>query len=413
MGEARPVRRHLRWPAPDPSGSRPSSGAGTRCPALPRRTPRRIVRKAFDGRRPRSLRPLRRRAHRCRVDRPGAPGRAARRSRGRGEDPPSRAAPALRGRHPCDGGRCACGREGAARSLAPATYRASCDLFAQLVLEELDFRIEALNMVELGITAEHAGADYVRFPRPIPELVTERVLVMERLPGVSYANADPAGLEAGAPPHLGDQGVLEHTLVYGVFHGDLHAGNVLLDGDGYVLPRRLRHRRPPRRAAALGPRSVPHRLRSDGRAISARGDGDVRRDARRPGSRRPHRRDRGEVDPGSLSEESGVDELADAIGRLIRVLSRHGIRLPKELVLFFKNLLYLNGFAAIGGAGCGPARSGRAGVRLLPRQVRPRRGLRRARPLITATVERCRAHATALVGLSRHAEHVDAGVHRR
>ena len=31
---------------------------------------------------------------------------------------------------------------------------------------------------------------------------------------------------------LAVQGVLEHALLYGVFHGDLHAGNVLIDEAG-------------------------------------------------------------------------------------------------------------------------------------------------------------------------------------
>jgi ubiquinone biosynthesis protein len=31
---------------------------------------------------------------------------------------------------------------------------------------------------------------------------------------------------------------------------------------------------------------------------------------------------------------------------IIRTLAANGFTLPKELVLFFKNLLYLNGFAA-------------------------------------------------------------------
>jgi ubiquinone biosynthesis protein len=105
------------------------------------------------------------------------------------------------------------------------------ELFAQLVLEELDFRIEALNMVELGVAAEHAGADYVRFPRPVPGLVTSRVLVMERLPGAAYTSVE-VDKEIGENLlRFAIQGVLEHTLIYGVFHGDLHAGNVLLDSE--------------------------------------------------------------------------------------------------------------------------------------------------------------------------------------
>ncbi|MCA1846865.1 MAG: AarF/ABC1/UbiB kinase family protein, partial [Actinobacteria bacterium] len=53
------------------------------------------------------------------------------------------------------------------------------ELFAQLVLEELDFRLEAMNMTEIGLANEDAGLDHIRVPRPIPGLVTSRVLVME------------------------------------------------------------------------------------------------------------------------------------------------------------------------------------------------------------------------------------------
>jgi ubiquinone biosynthesis protein len=40
------------------------------------------------------------------------------------------------------------------------------------------------------------------------------------------------------------------------------------------------------------------------------------------------------------------DQLGVTLGRLLQVLARHGFRMPKDLVLFFKNLLYLAGFAA-------------------------------------------------------------------
>ncbi|MGH2759009.1 MAG: ABC1 kinase family protein, partial [Actinomycetota bacterium] len=63
------------------------------------------------------------------------------------------------------------------------------ELFAQIVLEELDFRLEAVNILELGIASENASQEYVRYPRPIPELVASNVLVMERVPGVRYTDA--------------------------------------------------------------------------------------------------------------------------------------------------------------------------------------------------------------------------------
>ncbi len=220
------------------------------------------------------------------------------------------------------------------------------ELFAQLVLEELDFRIEAFNMVELGLSAEHGGAGYVRFPRPVPGLVTERVLVMERLPGVSYTSADLEGIDGERLLRLAIEGILEHTLVYGVFHGDLHAGNVLIDSDGTF---------------SLVDFGIVGRLGKSQKAALAQfmvafAQMDVARqlDAMVTFGAIPPDQDlvaltaeiEAEVKPHELDESSDVKELADALGKLIKVLSRHGIRIPKELVLFFKNLLYLNGFAA-------------------------------------------------------------------
>src|SRR5947208_6773958 len=75
---------------------------------------------------------------------------------------------------------------GEARSSAvrAANAHGFVELFAQLVLEEMDFRLEALNMVEIGLAGEDAGIfEALRIPRPVPGLVTQRVLVMEYLPG--------------------------------------------------------------------------------------------------------------------------------------------------------------------------------------------------------------------------------------
>ncbi|KAA0235729.1 MAG: protein kinase UbiB [Acidimicrobiales bacterium] len=220
------------------------------------------------------------------------------------------------------------------------------ELFARLVLEELDFRIEAYNMIELGAAAEHAGADYVRFPRPIPQLVTERVLVMERLPGVAYTSAALGDVEGETLLRLAIEGILEHTLIYGVFHGDLHAGNVLLDGDGTfslvdfgIVGRLDEHQRTALGAFLIAFARMDVRLQLEAM---------VRFGAIPPGIDLDSLVDEieSEVNPHELAEDAQVAELAAAIGRLVRVLSRHGIRMPKELVLFFKNLLYLNGFAS-------------------------------------------------------------------
>src|SRR5437763_934564 len=125
--------------------------------------------------------------------------------------------------------------EGRSSAVRAANARGFVALFAQLVLAEMDLRLEALNMVEIGLASEDAGMlESVRIPRPVPGLVTPRVLVMEYLPGTRYTDAAgnlEAGVDRAAIIRLGIQGVLEHTLVYGIFHGDLHAGNVFLEPD--------------------------------------------------------------------------------------------------------------------------------------------------------------------------------------
>lgn len=221
------------------------------------------------------------------------------------------------------------------------------ELFAQLVLEELDFRIEALNMVELGVVAEHAGADQVRFPRPVPGMVTDRVLVMERLPGVAYTSAEVDKEVGERLLRFAIQTVLEHTLIYGVFHGDLHAGNVLLDtgtGKLSLVDFGIVGRLSPDQRVALGQFLVGFAHMDVRAQLEAMVDfgtiplltdlGPLEAEIER------------EVRPHDLAEDADVAELADRIGKLIQVVARHGVSLPKELVLFFKNLLYLNGFAA-------------------------------------------------------------------
>ncbi len=220
------------------------------------------------------------------------------------------------------------------------------ELFASLVLEELDFKNEALNMVELGLAAEHAEADFVVFPRPLPPYITSKVLIMERLRGVSYADADWTKVpkeEREKLLRLVIQGVLEHTLVYGVFHGDLHAGNVLADTDGKL---------------GLIDYGIVGRLSVEERAALVRfmvgvglNDTSLQLAALKEFGAVPEECDTEELakkmDISVLLPESVTQEnLADQVTQVIRFLGQEGFRLPTPLVLFFKNLLYLNGFAA-------------------------------------------------------------------
>ena len=111
--------------------------------------------------------------------------------------------------------------------------------FAAALREELDFRVEAANMVAIAAGADiAAGTDsggLVCVPRPFADLSSERVLVMERLDGLPVGQAPLAELSASTRAELARglfDTLLRQILVDGVFHADPHPGNVLLISGG-------------------------------------------------------------------------------------------------------------------------------------------------------------------------------------
>ena len=106
--------------------------------------------------------------------------------------------------------------------------------FAQSLTEELDYTIEADNMAAV---AGGGPIPDVRIPTVYADLSGPSMLVMERLDGIPVSEAD--ALLASMPPErrsatadrlLG--AVLQQVMVTGVFHADLHPGNVLVEADG-------------------------------------------------------------------------------------------------------------------------------------------------------------------------------------
>ncbi|HUO47756.1 MAG TPA: AarF/UbiB family protein, partial [Acidimicrobiales bacterium] len=120
---------------------------------------------------------------------------------------------------------------------ALANPPALVELFAETIVEELDFRLEAQNMLDVARVLAETGQRALVVPRPHPRLVTRRVLVMERLAGYAWGDADAmhaAGIDTEAVLRAGLIAFLEGALLFGVFHGDLHGGNLLVRHDGSV-----------------------------------------------------------------------------------------------------------------------------------------------------------------------------------
>ncbi|MEA3076778.1 MAG: hypothetical protein QOF60_1686 [Actinomycetota bacterium] len=101
--------------------------------------------------------------------------------------------------------------------------------------EELDLRNEARAIGWFGTVLATMGITRARVPAVIPERSGRRVLTTEFLKGRSIDRLlDPANPPPELRPALIDalQAWFAATLTSGVFHGDIHAGNLLMLDDG-------------------------------------------------------------------------------------------------------------------------------------------------------------------------------------
>lgn len=109
--------------------------------------------------------------------------------------------------------------------------------FAAALTEELDFTVERDNMRGVAAALDHRGADGIRVPTPVDGLSTSRVLVMERIDGVPLTGAEASLARLGPETRsrlastLLDT-VMDQLLDSGIFHVDLHPGNLLVADDG-------------------------------------------------------------------------------------------------------------------------------------------------------------------------------------
>ncbi len=222
------------------------------------------------------------------------------------------------------------------------------ELFAETIVEELDFRLEAQNMLDIAAVFAVEGHRSVVVPRPHPELVTERVLVMEHLRGYAWGDAAAmrsAGIDTAAVLRSTLIAFLEGTLLYGVFHGDLHSGNLLVQDDGTValLDFGITGRLDERKRQAFLRLEMGATTNDVALQVEALRDlGALPADADLAAVIRDLGLDRPPVDASTLTADEMVAELRE----VTKALLGYGARLPKELMLFVKNILFLNGAMA-------------------------------------------------------------------
>jgi ubiquinone biosynthesis protein len=231
---------------------------------------------------------------------------------------------------------------------ALANPPALVELFAETITEELDFRLEAENMLDIAHSFHLLGQRGYVIPRPHPDLVTPRMLVMERLDGFAFDDVvgmQAAGVDTEAVVRIGMIGFMEGAMIHGIFHGDLHGGNLFVMADGRValldfgITGRMDE---PKRRAFLRLLITATMNDVEGQLAALRDLGALPADTDLGAVIRDLGLDKPPIDPTQLT----ADEMVGEIQRVVKALLGYGARLPKELMLFVKNMVFLDGAIA-------------------------------------------------------------------
>ena len=222
------------------------------------------------------------------------------------------------------------------------------ELFAETIVEELDFRMEAANMVDVAAMLHELGNHGYVVPRPHPTLVTRRVLVMQRVSGFNFDDVvgmQDAGIDTEEVVRTAMVALMEGAMVYGVFHGDLHGGNLFVLADGRtalldfgIVGRLTGERRLAFLRLMLG--ATTNDIK--GQLAAMRDLGALPHDTDLDAVIRDLRLDEPRVDPTTMSGE----ELVAEVQRVVKALLGYGAKLPKELMLYVKNMVFIDGAMA-------------------------------------------------------------------
>ena len=227
---------------------------------------------------------------------------------------------------------------------ALANPPALVELFAETISEELDFRLEAQNLLDMARVLRELGQTDWVVPRPHPDLVSPRMLVMEKVQGFKFddvAGMQSAGVDTHKVVHNVMVAFLESATLHGVFHGDFHGGNLFVQDDGRValldfgITGRMDEFK--RRAflrlmmgATANDLYVQMEAMRDLGALPP--DADLHAVIRDLGL------EEAVVDPTTMSQE----QLLAEVQRIVKAMFGYGAKLPKELMLFTKNMIFLS-----------------------------------------------------------------------
>ena len=232
---------------------------------------------------------------------------------------------------------------------ALANPGAIVDDFATTLRSELDFRGEARSMIRFERNLHSGGVnDRVIVPTPVAGLVSRRVLVMTFVHGTPIDDIDvlrEQGHDLEEVLRCVVRAWVEAALVHGEFHGDVHAGNLLVTPSGQVamldfgITGRLDVRTRRILRSTLPALIVDRDFERAVAGIFRLGISD-----RAPDLAAAARDIEALVAP--LLERSLADiSYGDVLAQVVRVATQYEVRLPRELVLVVKQIVYFERYS--------------------------------------------------------------------
>ncbi|MDR1036745.1 MAG: hypothetical protein LBT40_09270 [Deltaproteobacteria bacterium] len=211
--------------------------------------------------------------------------------------------------------------------------------FGRSLVDELNFRGEAANIQRFSRL--YATRKDVKIPSLVPRLCTENTIVMEKLAGARFDDAQAladAGIDPRELARLTARIALEQIMLFGFFHADPHPGNL------YALPGPV---------VAFMDFGLTGQITKETRdELLNLAKGAVRKDAsacaravlRIAGSPGRTDRDRLELDLSALLENHLSKSLKDidlnaCMRDVIDIMHQHRLRTPPDLLLLVKALI--------------------------------------------------------------------------
>jgi aarF domain-containing kinase len=227
--------------------------------------------------------------------------------------------------------------------------------FESSIFEELDFIGEAARMDEFNRIMGEIGRRDVTAPTPLHALCTREVLTMERLHGVrvdDVAELRRRGVtqeQAEAKLIDGMHAWFQCLIRYGFFHGDVHAGNLMMLDDGRIgfLDFGIIGRLSYERRRQIGEYLISFATRDFqrlARTMTAMGAAEAKGDS---GEWKSFAADLEDAFQPFLTGQLADIDYTEILPKLIRNARKHGTRLPDDFVLVTRQMLYFDRYAKL------------------------------------------------------------------